>query len=257
MRTVIVGALCISAIALSACATHVDYSGFQPASTGGAPFKVVASLDCPTAQGELTRISRAEDGRSCDYEGPIGETVRLSLVSLEGRSATDVLEPARAELRALVPVTQAHVAPVAKDEPGEHTNIDLPFFHIHTAGEHADLKIFGVTILSQGESADVKTRQGGARTIVHANPGGAEVITEDLGRTNASLVYVLASEKPAPSGYRAVGYVARGPAAGPLVVGEFRAPGGEVTYHGRVTTGFHAHVDNSDLDRLIDLNLKG
>jgi hypothetical protein len=258
MRSVIVGGLCVSALALSACATRVDYNGFEAASTGGAPLRALAVLDCPTTEGQLTRVSRSDDGRTCGYEGPIGESVWLKLVPLEGRSATDVLEPARAELRMLVPVTLARVEPVAKDEPGEHTNIDLPFFHIHTAGDHADLKVFGVKVVSAGQNADVKTHLGGVHTIVHASPDGAEVITEDVGRTNASLVYVLASEKRAPSGYRAVGYVARGPAAGPLVVGEFRAPGSaQATYHSDVRSGFRGHVDNGDLDRLIDLNLKG
>jgi|GEM_PF-2038345 len=250
------GALCASAFALSACATRVDINGFEPTATGGAPLSVAAALDCPVTQGQLARVSQADDGLSCEYQGPVGETVQLRLVPLEGRLATDVLEPARAELRTLVPLTLSRPGRVTKDEPGEHTNIDMPFFHIHTAGDHADLKVFGVTVLSAGENAEVKTHVGGVHTVVHASPSGAEVITEDVGRTNTSLVYVLASEKGSPSGYRAVGLVARGPAAGPLVVGEFRAPGqAGSAYHEDGKTGFHSHVDN-DLERLINLNLK-
>jgi hypothetical protein len=250
MRTLLMGALCVSALALSACVTRVDYDGYEIAKTGGPPLKAVATLDCPSTEGALTRTGRADDGRSCDYEGPVGETVRLSLVSLDGRSATEALEPAKAQLRALVPVATRRIPRVERDEPGEHANIDLPFFHVHTAGDHADVRIFGVTVHSDGDNADVKTRLGGAHTVVHASSDGAEVITEDVGRTNASLIYVLASERRAPSGYRAVGYVARGPAAGPLVVGEFRAPGRTETYR-------HGHTDNGDLDRLIERNVKG
>ncbi len=250
MRMVMAGALCVSAVALSACMTHVDFDGFEASKVGGAPLKAVAALDCPAIEGALTRTSRADDGRSCDYEGPVGETVRLKLVALDGRSAEEALEPSKAELRALVPFSTRRLRPIDRDEPGDRADIDLPFFHVHSVGDHADVKIFGVKVHSEGENADVQAHVGGTHTIVHASSSGAEVTAEDVGRTNASLIYVLASEKRSASGYKAAGYVARGPAAGPLVVGEFRAVRRVDTQHG-------SHVDNDDLDRLIDRNLKG
>jgi hypothetical protein len=254
MRTILMGALCVSALALSACMTRVDYNGFETSKTGGPPLRAITALDCPASQGALTRTGQAADGRSCDYESPGGETVRLKLISLDGRSAAEALEPSKAELRALIPAPSARVASVAKDDPkddtAERADIDLPFFHVHTVGDRADVRILGVKIHSDGDNADVQARAGGAHTIVHATSSGAEVITEDVGRNNAALVYVLASDKRAPSGYRAVGYIARGPSAGPLVVGEFRAARrGEAEHRGG--------AENNDLDRLIDRNLKG
>jgi hypothetical protein len=138
---------------------------------------------------------------------------------------------------------------MTRDEGGERADIDLPFFHVHTVGDRADVKMFGLSVHSEGENADVRMGHGGTHTLVHVNSSGAEVITEDVGRDNAALVYVLASDRKAQSGYKAVGYVARGPAAGPLVVGEFRAMR-------RIETG-RGHVEHNDLDRLIDRNLKG
>lgn len=250
MRTIAIGALCVSALALSACATRVDYDGFEASTVGGSPLKSLAALDCPASEGALTRVAQAADGRSCDYQGPAGQVVRLKLVALDGRAASAVLAPSRMEMRALVPVSTPYVPPVSPDEPGDHANIDLPFFHVHTAGDHADVRIFGIKVHSDGDNANVQTHLGGAHTVVHASSSGAEVMVEDVGRTNASLVYVLASDKKPASGYRAVGYVAKGPVAGPLVVGEFRA----MT---RVDTGHGSHVENGDLDRLIDRNVKG
>ena len=87
-----------------------------------------------------------------------------------------------------------------------------------------------------------------------SGPVSAEVIAEDVGKTNASMVYVLASEHRAASGYRAVGYVAKGPSAGPLVVGEFRA------VHKSADQGdYHDYGNHGDGDigRLIDRNVKG
>ena len=77
--------------------------------------------------------------------------------------------------------------------------------------------------------------------MVHAGPGGAEVVAEDVGDNNASLVYVLASDRKPASGYQAVGYVAKGPAAGPLVVGEFR------TMRKVETNERGTHIENGDL----------
>ena len=255
MRTLAIGArfvvvLGVSALALSACVTRVDYDGYEVSHAGGAKLRAVAALDCPAVQGELTRTRQAADGQSCDYEGPMGETVHLKLVALDGRSASEVLEPSKAELRTLLPIATPYVPRVSRDEPGDHANIDLPFFHIHTAGDHADVRIFGVKVHSDGENANVRTSLGGAHTVVHASHDGAEVIVDDVGRTNASLVYVLASDKRAASGYRAVGYVAKGPAAGPLVVGEFRAVQ-------RDEADRHRHGDHNDLDRLIERNVRG
>jgi hypothetical protein len=251
MRTFAIGALCVSALALSACVTHVDYDGYEVSKINSAPLRAVAALDCPADEGTLTRTAQAADGLSCDYEGPAGQSVHLKLVALDGRPAAEVLEPSKAELRALVPIPTPHLTKVSADEPGDHANIDLPFFHVHTAGDHADVRIFGIKVISDGDNANVQTHLGGVHTIVHASSSGAEVMTEDVGRTNASLVYVLASDKKPASGYQAVGFVAKGPVAGPLVVGEFR------TMRKVETNERGTHIENGDLDRLIERNVKG
>ena len=90
-------------------------------------------------------------------------------------------------------------------------------------GDRADVRLFGIKISSHGQNADVDVGHGRKRSMVHAGPRGAEVMAEEVGKSNASLVYVLAADKRAASGYWTVGYVAKGPAKGPLVVGEFRS----------------------------------
>jgi hypothetical protein len=116
------------------------------------------------------------------------------------------------------------------------------------------VKVFGVHVKADGDYADVKTSRGLKNTVVHAGPSGAEIVAEDVTGKNASLVYVLAAGKHAgASGYDAVGYVAKGPAAGPLVVGEFRARRSE----GHGASGHVEDGDHGDLGRLIDRNLKG
>lgn len=247
MRAIAVAGVGISALALAGCMPKVSYEGHEVSRLGAAPLHVRAALDCPAQEGDLVRTAQAADGRSCAYERR-GETVTLRLLALDGRTAAEALAPTQAELRTLVPFKAAAIAALAKDEIGDRADVDLPFFHVHTAGDRAEVKVFGIKVHSEGDNAEV--HMGGARkhTVVHAGPQGAEIVTEDLGKTNAELVYVLAADKPAPSGYRAVGYVAKGPAQGPLVVGEFRAADSE-------REGPEPREETGDLGRLIDRNL--
>jgi hypothetical protein len=258
MRAILIGALGVSALALSAAIGPVAYAGSSSmsfdgvdvASADGPPLRTIAILDCPASQGVLTRTAQAGDGRSCDYQAVDGETVRLKLVALEGRSASDAMATTKAELHALVPIYNKPVPAVDKSQPGDRTDIDLPFFHVHTVGDHAEVRMFGIKIHSEGQNADVNVGHGHKQTVVHAGADGAEVLAEDLGRSNASMVYVLAGERRAASGYWTVGYVAKGPAKGPLVVCEFRSTHKRSGHE--VGEGGH-----NDIGRLIDRNVRG
>lgn len=254
MRTTIFGALCVSALALAACnpapLRHSNFEHMSVSADSGSPLKVVSTLDCPASEGALTRTAQATDGKSCDYRGPNDEAVHLSLVALDGKSPMDAMAPLKDELKALVPAP-ADDGPVkveaSKDEGGDRAKIDLPFFHIDAHGDKADMKIFGTTVHANGKNAEVHTNIGLKNAVVHAGPGGAEVTAEDVGKTNTSMVYVLAGDSSNPSGYGAVGYIARGPKDGPLVVGQFKTK----------TDRHHGKDEHDDINRLIDRNVKG
>jgi hypothetical protein len=214
-----------------------------------APVTVAATLNCPEREGDLSRVSMASDGRSCQYRGEEDQDVTLSLLPLNGQAPQAGLAPTEAELRTLVPARSGPSAVniEANDGPGDHDNdhakIDLPGLHINANGDKADIRVLGADIKADGDEADIKTDVGMKGAAIHAGPGGAEIRAGDVGRHSAELVFVLAGDKPGPSGYRAVGYVARGPAAGPLVVGEFKSKTDRRQGHDR------------DLERLIDLNV--
>jgi hypothetical protein len=217
-----------------------------------APVTVADKLDCPDSEGDLTRTAQAGDGKSCEYKGEDGREITLRLVALNGQTPQAALGPVEADLRALVP---PHLGgdmvkiDAGDDGDSKHDNakIDLPGIHIDAHGDQAKVKVFGINIDADGDKADIKTPDiGGAKgATIHAGPGGAEIRVGDVGKNVADLVFILAGDRPGPSGYRAVGYVARGPVAGPLVVGEFKARGGAQ----------RARHDK-DLEALIDLNVK-
>lgn len=233
----------VAVFALAAAASTAAHAGI---SADGAPLKPLAVLDCPAEQGALMRMAQAADGKSCDYQGRHGEKVHLALMPLQGRSPSAAMEATRAELHALLPVYN-RPPPVADDGmTGDRADVDLPFLHVHAVGDHADVRLFGIKISSKGQNTDVDVGHGRKRSVVHAGPRGAEVMADEIGRSNASLVYVLAGNHRSPSGYRAVGYIAKGPVTGPLVVAEFRS------IHDR-----HDHDgDHGDIGRLIDRNVR-
>jgi hypothetical protein len=215
---------------------------------GDGPVTVAATLNCPDHEGELTRTGMAADGKSCQYQGD-DQDVTLSLVALNGQTPQAALGPMEADLRGLVPAHSGSsmVNVDAGKGPDGHDNakIDMPGFHVDAHGDKAKVSILGVDINADGENdhADIKTDLGMKGTTIHAGPGGAEIRAGDVGQHAADLVFILAGDNPGPSGYRAVGYLARGPADGPLVVGEFKSK--DHDHHGH----------NHDLERLIDLNV--
>ncbi len=231
----------VAAAALASAAT-LAHAGVL---SDGPPLHAPARLDCPANAADLTRTVQSPDGQWCDYAGQHGETVRLRLTPLNGQTPSDALAPMRAQLHGLVPVY--HQPMPINYSGGDSADVDVPFVHVHKDGDRADVRLFGIFhIVGHDHDSDFDKDRGQEHTSVHAGLHGAEVVADKVGRNNASLVYVLAGSHRYSSGYRAVGYVAKGPTAGPLVVAEFRSP---VNSHRDNDTG---HLD---LDRLVDLQL--
>jgi hypothetical protein len=238
-------ALPLAAVLIAAAAAaSLAHAGIKP---DGPPLRAPARLDCPAESGDLTRTAQSPDGQWCDYAGPRGELVRLRLAPLNGLTPSAALAPTRAQLHALAPVYRKAMPVNYSDQPGDSADVNVPFVHVSKDGDKSDVRLFGIFhIVGHDHETSVDKGGGHEHASVRAGLSGAEVVADKVGRTNASLVYVLAGNHRYASGYRAVGYVAKGPVTGPLVVAEFRSP---------VNT--HRDNDNGhdDLDRLIDRQL--
>ncbi len=214
------------------------------------PMHAVDRLDCPPTVESLTRTGQAGDGRSCTYTGPQSEDVTLLLRPLDGQSADMRLAALDAQLKAEAPAgargpNHGPGVYIASEGGHDQAHIDLPGFHLNASDDKASIRLPGLTVDADGDNA--KVAAGGARGAeVNARNGGAEIRAGGVGANGADVTYLLASDTPGPSGYRLVGYVAKGPAAGPLVVGEFR-----VRQHEGHDGGDHG------VDRLVDLNVHG
>ncbi len=116
MRNVLLAAVCVAALA--GCdgrglkiSKHLDIDDDDDKA-----MRVVTQLVCPDHQGDLTRVRTAPDGASCDYAGPRGAEVTLSLIQVKaGEDPQSVLKPLENQLAALMPTAMAKLA---KDNAG-------------------------------------------------------------------------------------------------------------------------------------------
>ena len=232
------------------------------------------ALDCPSSQGDLNRASVAPDGKTCLYTSRDGDEVSLRLIPVSGGYQA-TLAPIEQELKAQVAsaqeTAQAKVAEAdqaakaasgaakgaadaakqaASDAMGEArdaeaaakdasdvdavTRIDLPGIHISA---------------DEGDGGRARVDVGS----VHVNAGdqGAEIRVDKPVRLRGEALspqkrgfratYILANDN-LKGGWRAVGYEAGGPQAGPMTVAVVKSRSGE-----------HDHI-LSDVKRLVRLN---
>jgi len=234
-----------AALALAAC-DHPDAARQHKA----AELKVVNKLDCPETQGQLKRTEVAADGRSCLYAGDNGAEVKLTIVALNGAKPNLALVPIETELKALIPPAKMDAAAKAdadssKAAADEDVEINLPGVHIKTEGENATVKVAGAEINAEDGRAEVRANRNFTETSD----------SDDPRRSGVEARYVLANDADTGE-YRAVGYEARGPKGGPLVVGVVKVKGSSRTDElfndisdlirhnvGGKSHGFHVKVD--------------
>ena len=215
-----------AAIGLSSCGGEgVRITKREETTQEGSPLRAISALSCPEHHGDLTRIETAADGLSCLYAGPRGSKLTLQLVSLEpGRSVTDALAPFDRSMRELMPATVARAtagedgALVSVQSDGENARVRLPGISIDQEGERASVNIGGIRIRADGESEPT----GGDLVSVNANGEAAEVRSRAQG-SDVRATYVLTDDSASEEGWRTVGYEARGPGAGPIVIAIVRS----------------------------------
>ena len=206
--------------------------------------KVIDTLQCPDNLGVLTRKGlAAAGGANCVYGGPKGSDVVLHLVRLDDRPVDDVLRDFEDRVSAELPTTSARLAPspAAEAAPaaaanGEETaSVQAPGVNIQTRGEDASVRLPGLRIETQGDNASVRigginirskddqnTRTETSTVSVDSNEKSTRVRTRAPGAATR-MTYILSDDQPAAAGWRRVGFEARGPAGGPIVIAVVRS----------------------------------
>lgn len=214
--------------------------------------KVVDALQCPQTIGVLTRKGTAQaDGATCLYGGPRGAMVELRLIALNDTAPATVLGRLETELSAELPRAAEAVtgdAPtgfrvdavegsteagtsnrasvrgpgVAIDADGDNASVRLPGMNIEAKGDRASIRILGININADKDRADIGVRSGEGNVSIRAHDSGAQIRTTASGEATRNS-WLLTDSRASDAGWRLVGYEARGPAGGPLVVATIRS----------------------------------
>lgn len=214
--------------------------------------KVIQTLQCPQTVGSLTRKGSASaEGTVCTYVGRKGAEVSLHLVRLDAKGVDPVLADFEAKLSPDLPRAHAEMAgsttakatATATSASGGQASVAAPGVNIQAKGDEASVRLPGISIDSDGENASVRIgglhidandSDGAEKGQVSINAQDGEDMVNIQARNDASEVraraagpatratWVLSQSNAEPGGWRAVGYEARGPAGGPIVVATIR-----------------------------------
>ncbi|ADL01719.1 hypothetical protein [Brevundimonas subvibrioides] len=168
--------------------------------------------------------------------------LRASADAAEARMAADGARVAADAAR-----VEADAARIEADEArraadasanGERVTVSGPGLTVNAQGEKADVRLPGLSVNADGDRASVQIGgfsinaddAGGTASInssddsvsIQAHEDAAEIRTRAPGEATRAT-YMLTDQTPAQEGWRLVGYEARGPVGGPIVVATVRA----------------------------------
>jgi len=254
MRPFLLPVLCVAALT-AACdgdSVRITSTTTDNSDAKGA-LKIVDTLQCPKTMGSLTRKGSASaEGTVCMYAGPRGAEVSLHLVKLDGATPEDALKAFENRLSANLPQAVATLktsrdteaaAEAAARTSGDRASVQAPGVDIQADGDNASVNLPGLQIESKGDRAsvriggfhidadnggdaggtvDIQASEGEDNVSVQAHNDAAEIRTSEGGEATRSS-WILTDNRPSEAGWRLVGYEARGPAGGPLVIATVRS----------------------------------
>ncbi|MFW2341055.1 methyltransferase type 11 [Brevundimonas sp.] len=249
MRTpiLIMSSLLLACTALAACGDDsIRITTTREGGENKGVLKVVDTLQCPQTQGSLTRKGTARAGGTvCVYAGPRGSEVTLHLQPLNGASVDDVLKAFEDRLSGDMPETIAAVQASAPSgttaaSGSDSATVEAPGVSIQAEGDTAEVKVPGLSIDADGDRASIRiggvtidANDSASRVNIEGGPDDGSVNIQAaadgaLIRTRAAgdatrATWLVTDGQTDGLGWRLVGYEARGPAGGPLVIAVFRA----------------------------------
>ena len=218
----------------------------------------VAKLDCPTTEGDLTRVSISNDGKTCAYQSADGAEVSLELVPVVG-DAQSTLAKIEAALRSTpgapspdaaarqadtsakiadVASTTANVSAISAEvarvqaEAAADAGIDAGRRHdSDQKADNASVDLPGIHVSSDSETAKVRigplsVDANGDDTTVNIYREvrmRGEALSREKRGLRATFIY---TGQDLPAGYGYIGYEAGGPKTGPLTIAKVRSKAG-------------------------------
>lgn len=108
------------------------------------------------------------------------------------------------------------------DAQGDKATVRLPGMKIEADGDRANIRIGGLTIRADDKSSRVNVSSRDDTVNIDATDGAARIRTSGSGEA-VRATFLMTSKEASASGWRTVGYEARGPVGGPIVVATVRS----------------------------------
>lgn len=176
-------------------------------------FEATLAADMPHTTAEL-RAATAEAARAGAAADAAG--VQADIAAAEAETAAAEAATAAGDA--------AHVrAPgMAIDAEGDRARVRLPGMSVDANGDKASVRIGGFSINADdsGDSVDISSSD--ESVSIQAHDDAAEIRTSAPGEATRRT-YMLTDQTPADEGWRLVGFEARGPVGGPIVIATVRA----------------------------------
>ena len=181
-------------------------------------FEARLSADLPAAVAQLKASTEAETARI--------EAADAASAAADAASADADRAAARADGAAASADRASVRGPgVAIDANGDDATVSLPGMRIETKGDQASVRIGGFHIDANDSTGSARVRGTGGNgesVSVNAQDDAAEIRTSAGGEATRTS-WILTDNRDSPSGWRLVGYEARGPVGGPLVIATVRS----------------------------------
>ncbi|HEX8470611.1 MAG TPA: methyltransferase type 11 [Brevundimonas sp.] len=179
-----------------------------------------------------TRLLASMPHTAADISRSTADSARAdaNAARADAQAARADAEAAGADARAEADANpdSAHIsAPGMKvDAEGDRASVHMPGIDVEADGDKADVRIGGFTIRANEGNASINGRlTTGDNTDsvnINARDNAAEIRTRAPGEA-IRQTYLLTDNRPSDAGWRTVGYEARGPRTGPIVVATVRS----------------------------------
>ena len=163
------------------------------------------------------RLRAAEAAAAADAARADAEAARADA----GAARADA-EAASADAEAAGRLTTVQMPGIQIDTRGDDADVKLPGINIESRGDRSSVRIGGINIQSNDGSGSVNIHSGDDRVSIQSHADSTEVRTS-TGGESTRITWVLTDPEASESGWRLVGYEARGPKGGPLVVATVRS----------------------------------
>ncbi|MGO4410215.1 MULTISPECIES: methyltransferase type 11 [unclassified Brevundimonas] len=166
----------------------------------------------------MAEVRGSEDSARADAADADADAAKA-----EGDAQRPEVAAAQAEAMADAAGDSAHVsAPGLRvDAQGDKASVRLPGMRIDADGDRANIKIGGITIRADDRNSQVNLASDKATVSIDARNGGARIRTSAPGEA-VRATFRMTADQSSTTGWRIVGYEARGPSGGPIIVATVR-----------------------------------